>query len=190
MKKVYKYFLVLILAIFGIAALLLGTTAALYHGVGGNLSRRSMAFNNKMAIAEVGKSLDMYYSDCGSYPPEDLGLDALIEDPNDSILCENWGPDPYFVPQSKIRWICAYDDYYALEAAILNKSIPGNEAMEFFLGCIDFGEDPPPLPHDAFGRPFKYTVTEDRLEYELISFGEDGVEGGTRWDSDLSSNDL
>lgn len=52
----------------------------------------------KIGMSEISKFLDMYYTDCGSYPSTDQGLDALIKDPGS---CANWGPDPYMkkVPQ-------------------------------------------------------------------------------------------
>ena len=45
----------------------------------------------KIAMGEVGKALDMFYADCGTYPKED-GLKALQAAPS---YCKNWGPEPY-----------------------------------------------------------------------------------------------
>ena len=43
----------------------------------------------KIMVADMGNSLDMFYTDCGFYPDS---LQSLLEpDPN----CSNWGPDPY-----------------------------------------------------------------------------------------------
>ena len=55
----------------------------------------------KIQIAEVGKSLDMFYADCGFYPPSEKGLQALTENPGD---CPNWGPDPYLKKVPKDPW--------------------------------------------------------------------------------------
>ena len=49
----------------------------------------------KIAMAEVGKALDMFYTDCGFYPSEEQGLRALVEPPSDGPSCAAWGPAPY-----------------------------------------------------------------------------------------------
>ncbi len=46
----------------------------------------------RIQISEIGKSLDLYLTDCGSYPTTEQGLQALVEQPSD---CKNWGPDAY-----------------------------------------------------------------------------------------------
>jgi general secretion pathway protein G len=46
----------------------------------------------RIQISEIGKSLDLYLTDCGSYPTTDQGLQALVEQPSD---CKNWGPEAY-----------------------------------------------------------------------------------------------
>lgn len=46
----------------------------------------------RIQISEIGKSLDLYLTDCGTYPTSEQGLKALVEQPAD---CKNWGPDPY-----------------------------------------------------------------------------------------------
>ncbi|MGE4132447.1 MAG: type II secretion system major pseudopilin GspG [Bdellovibrionales bacterium] len=55
----------------------------------------------KIQIAEVGKSLDMYFTDCGSYPTNEEGLAALTAAPSS---CSNWGPDPYLKKINKDPW--------------------------------------------------------------------------------------
>lgn len=46
----------------------------------------------KIQIGEYVKNLDMYYTDCGSYPTTEEGLKALVEAP---ASCPNWGPEAY-----------------------------------------------------------------------------------------------
>jgi general secretion pathway protein G len=46
----------------------------------------------RIQISEIGKSLDLYLTDCGSYPTTEEGLQALVEQPPD---CKNWGPEAY-----------------------------------------------------------------------------------------------
>src|SRR5262245_31124475 len=47
-------------------------------------------------IAEIGKALDMFYTDCGFYPES---LDGLVTAPAE---CSTWGPDPYVKNQKKL----------------------------------------------------------------------------------------
>lgn len=47
----------------------------------------------KIQMGEIGKALDMYYTDCGSYPDAGAGLQALIS--AEGSNCSNWGPDSY-----------------------------------------------------------------------------------------------
>ena len=55
----------------------------------------------RIAIGELGKSLDLYYTDCGNYPTTDEGLNALIEAPSS---CSEWGPDAYVKKIPKDPW--------------------------------------------------------------------------------------
>lgn len=55
----------------------------------------------KIQIAEIGKALDLYYTDCGSYPTNEEGLQALVQAPSS---CTNWGPDPYMKKVGKDPW--------------------------------------------------------------------------------------
>lgn len=55
----------------------------------------------KIQISEVGKALDMYFTDCNQYPSADEGLNALVQAPSS---CSNWGPDPYLKKVNKDPW--------------------------------------------------------------------------------------
>ena len=52
----------------------------------------------RIQISEIGKSLDMFYTDCGYYPQS---LDELL---NPASECPNWGPDPYIKKIPKDPW--------------------------------------------------------------------------------------
>ena len=45
------------------------------------------------------------------------------------------------------------------------------------------------LPEDGWDSPFRY-ISENGNEYEIISLGADGVDGGVDLDADISSSDL
>lgn len=55
----------------------------------------------KILIGEVSKALDMYYTDCSSYPTTEEGLQALIAKP---ASCNSWGPEPYLKKINKDPW--------------------------------------------------------------------------------------
>jgi general secretion pathway protein G len=55
----------------------------------------------KIQIGELGKALDMYYTDCNSYPTSAEGLQALV---TQSGNCPGWGPDPYLKRMPKDPW--------------------------------------------------------------------------------------
>jgi len=55
----------------------------------------------KIHIGELGKALDMYYTDCNSYPTTAEGLGALVTQPS---TCAQWGPDPYLKRAPKDPW--------------------------------------------------------------------------------------
>ena len=64
-----------------------------------SLSTRSDEAKNQMS--ELSKSLDMFYVDCGRYPTQQEGLEALLR-PTRS--CPNWGPDPYVTAIGMDPW--------------------------------------------------------------------------------------
>ena len=45
------------------------------------------------------------------------------------------------------------------------------------------------LPEDGWDSPFRY-ISENGNEYEIISLGADGIDGGLDLDADISSSDL
>lgn len=56
----------------------------------------------RQEIAELGKALDMFYTDCGRYPTAQEGLTALVYQSGSD--CRNWGPDPYIKEVPKDPW--------------------------------------------------------------------------------------
>jgi general secretion pathway protein G len=54
---------------------------------------KSRVANTRIQLHEVQKQLDMYNSDCGSYPTTEQGLNALLTKPGEE--CPNWGPEAY-----------------------------------------------------------------------------------------------
>lgn len=87
-----------LLEIMIVLAILGGLVAVLAGQVTSRLAKARVK-EAKIQIAEIGKSLDMFYTDCGYYPEEGLG--ALIEADSN---CPNWGPDPYLKRVPKDPW--------------------------------------------------------------------------------------
>ncbi len=80
-----------------VLVILAGIGGILITQVTGSL-KKSKIKNAQILISELGKTLDTYYTDCGSYPDD---LDALVTDPGS---CSNWGPEPYLKKVPKDPW--------------------------------------------------------------------------------------
>lgn len=81
-----------------VLAILGGLIAVLSSSVVKQLSKARIK-EAKIQMSEIGKALDMFYTDCGFYPQE--GLNDLLEAPSD---CKNWGPDAYLPKMPKDPW--------------------------------------------------------------------------------------
>jgi general secretion pathway protein G len=75
-----------------VIAIIGGLMAILGGKVMSNLSKAKVK-QTYLAMGELSKALDMYYTDCGQYPTTEQGLKALLEPPGSG--CSNWGPEPY-----------------------------------------------------------------------------------------------
>lgn len=63
--------------------------------LGGNVFssfRKAKVRQARIQMSEIGKALETFATDCGSYPSQDVGLKALLEQTPE---CKNWGPEPY-----------------------------------------------------------------------------------------------
>lgn len=68
-------------------------------GRGVNSARKKARISQtRIIIGEVGKALDMYSNDCGSYPQN---LQGLVQK---SDSCANWGPEPYMKKPPQDPW--------------------------------------------------------------------------------------
>ncbi len=89
-----------LLEIMIVLVILGGLIAILATQVQGRLKKAKVR-QAQIQIAEYGKALDMYYTDCNSYPTNEEGLTALVTAPS---TCSNWGPDPYLKKVNKDPW--------------------------------------------------------------------------------------
>ncbi|MCC7405609.1 MAG: type II secretion system major pseudopilin GspG [Bdellovibrionales bacterium] len=90
-----------LLEIMIVLVILGGLVASLVTVVMGRLKSARIK-QAKITMAEVGKALDMYYTDCGAYPSSEQGLGALVQAPGDG--CSSWGPDPYIKKVPRDPW--------------------------------------------------------------------------------------
>lgn len=93
----------------------------------------------KLARAQIDaleKAIDQYRLDTGRFPPQEVGLVALVAKPD-----------------NEPRWSGPY----------LKKGVP----------------------LDPWGRPYVYRIPSPRGDYELLSYGKDGQQGGTGDAEDL-----
>ncbi len=89
-----------LLEIMIVLVILGGLVAILATQVQGRL-KSSKIKSAKIQIAEYGKALDMYFTDCNQYPSAEEGLEALVTAP---ASCTSWGPDPYLKKVNKDPW--------------------------------------------------------------------------------------
>lgn len=81
-----------LLEIMIVLVILGGLIAILATQVQGRLKKAKIG-QAQIQISELGKALDMYYSDCSNFPTTEEGLEALMK--ATSSCGANWGPDPY-----------------------------------------------------------------------------------------------
>src|SRR5687768_11184810 len=89
-----------LLEIMIVLVILGGLIAILATQVQGRLKKAKVR-QAQIQIAEYGKALDMYFTDCNNYPTTEEGLEALVTAPSS---CSNWGPDPYIRKVNKDPW--------------------------------------------------------------------------------------
>lgn len=84
-----------------IVLVILGTMVAVMAVQVNNRLKSAKIKQAKIQISEIGKALDMYFTDCNQYPTTEEGLNALVQAPSS---CSNWGPDAYLKKVNKDPW--------------------------------------------------------------------------------------
>ncbi len=92
--------------------------------------------NAKIMMQKFADALEMYQVDCNSYPTTEQGLDALMQKPQGSPACENWGPVSYLKKVPKDPWGREY--IYESDGVEFNILSLGKDKRE---GGSEFGED-------------------------------------------------
>lgn len=84
----------------------------------------------KIQIRQLGAVLDQFKLDCGAYPGEDQGLQALIEKPTQGRECKNYDPAGYLKQKAAPKDGWGNDFlYYASGSSYEIKSL-GNDGKE------------------------------------------------------------
>lgn len=86
-----------------IVLVILGSMATILVTQVSKSLEKSRVQQAKILIAEVGKALDQFNTDCGFYPTTDQGLQALVTAPAGKT-CSNWGPESYIKRVPKDPW--------------------------------------------------------------------------------------
>ncbi len=86
-----------IMIVLAILASLIGVLATQISG----RMKKAQINQARIQIGELSKALDMYYTDCNSYPSTSEGLGALVTQP---ASCPQWGPDAYVKKMPKDPW--------------------------------------------------------------------------------------
>jgi general secretion pathway protein G len=86
-----------LLEIMIVLAILGGLIAVLATNVMSRFKKANVE-QTKIQMSQIENALNMYYTDCGSYPDS---LDELVDG---SSNCSNWGPDPYMKEVPRDKW--------------------------------------------------------------------------------------
>ncbi len=102
---------------------------------------KAKAKQAKIQVAQIISSLELYYSDCGVYPSQDSGLNALVEAPPEDE-CDNWGPSPYMKKEPKDPWkrdfVYEIDDGEPVVISLGKDGQDGGSAYDKDISSEDF----------------------------------------------------
>lgn len=90
----------------------------------------------KIMMQKFADALEMYNTDCNTYPTSDQGLDALMSEPQGEPACDSWGPVSYLKKVPKDPWGRPY--IYESDGVEFNIITLGKDKRE---GGEAFGED-------------------------------------------------
>ncbi|MEM7646367.1 MAG: type II secretion system major pseudopilin GspG [Pseudomonadota bacterium] len=92
--------------------------------------------NAKIMMQKFADALEMYNTDCNTYPTTDQGLDALMSEPSGDPACDSWGPVEYLKKIPKDPWGRPY--IFESDGVEFNIISLGKDKRE---GGDKFGED-------------------------------------------------
>ena len=92
--------------------------------------------NAKIMMQKFADALEMYNTDCNTYPTTDQGLEALMQEPSGDPACDSWGPVSYLKKIPKDPWGRPY--IFESDGVEFNIISLGKDKRE---GGSEFGED-------------------------------------------------
>jgi general secretion pathway protein G len=84
--------------------------------------------NAKIQMQKLADALEMYNTDCNTYPTTEQGLEALMSEPSGEPACDNWGPVKYLKKIQKDPWGRAF--YYESDGVEFNITTFGKDKRE------------------------------------------------------------
>lgn len=143
----------------------------------------------KALIFELQNRLEDFKQDCGFYPTEEQGWQALYEEPTIEPTCAQYSP---YLEKKSYNFTCAnllpeeiYKKYE--EAGLLST---GNVIMNFLKDCVEELIEPEAFPRDSWGNKLIYRPSKDGKSYTIISYGSDSKRGGIGLAKDIKNTDL
>ncbi len=121
--------IMIVLVIIGIIASFMGNR--LFGGLD-----KAKVKNARAMIQRLADALEMYNTDCNTYPTSEQGLKALISEPSGEPPCEAWGPVSYLKKIPKDPWGRQY--IYESDGIEFNIISFGKDKRK---GGSKFGED-------------------------------------------------
>lgn len=121
--------IMIVLAIIGIIAAIMANRFA------GGLDKAKVK-QARVLIQQLSDRLEMYNTDCNTYPTTDQGLEALATQPTGEPGCESWGPTPYMKKVPNDPWGRAF--IYESDGVEFNIISLGKDKRE---GGEEYGKD-------------------------------------------------
>lgn len=90
----------------------------------------------KIEMRKFADALEMYNTDCNTYPTSDQGLEALVSEPSGDPACDAWGPVSYLKKIPKDPWGRPY--IFESDGNEFNIISLGKDRKE---GGTEFGKD-------------------------------------------------
>ena len=101
---------------------------------------RAKVRDAKIMMRKLADALEMYNTDCNSYPTSDQTLQALVEEPGGEPACDSWGPS-YLKKIPKDPWGREYDyESDGVEFDIISLGKDKREGGSDFAKDIHFNE--------------------------------------------------
>jgi general secretion pathway protein G len=95
--------------------------------------------NAKVMMRKFADALEMYSTDCNTYPTTEQGLEALVSEPQGQPACDSWGPVSYMKKIPKDPWGRPYIyESDGMEFNIISLGKDKREGGEGFAADIEF----------------------------------------------------